>query len=195
MTLALFDFDGTITNKDSLEAFIKFARGAQRYYAGLLCLAPMLLLYKLKIIPNYRAKEILMAHFFKGMPQNDFETLGRKYALNEIDKIVRPAARQAIEEHQRKGHAVTIVSASMKSWLQAWCQQNNITLIATELEFEHGRVTGKFLTKNCYGIEKANRVKALYNLSIFKTVYAYGDSAGDKELLALAHKSFYKPFR
>ncbi len=195
MTLALFDFDGTITNKDSLQEFIKFARGAQRYYAGLLYLTPMLLLYKLKIIPNYRAKEILMTHFFKGMPQSDFETLGREYALNEIDKIVRPRALQAIAEHQKKGHAVTIVSASMKSWIWAWCEQKNITLIATELEFEDGIVTGKFLTKNCYGIEKANRVNALYNISIFKTIYAYGDSTGDKELLALADKSFYKPFR
>jgi len=195
MNLALFDFDGTITNKDSLEEFIKFARGASRYYMGLLYLTPMLTLYKLKIIPNYRAKEILMAHFFKGMPQSDFEALGEKYSLNEIDKIVRPKALQAIKKHQKNRDAVTIVSASMHSWLKAWCEKHKITLIATELEFENGLVTGRFKTKNCYGIEKANRVKALYNLKIFKTIYAYGDSTGDKELLALAHKSFYKPFR
>ena len=195
MNLALFDFDGTITNKDSLEEFIKFARGSSRYYAGLFYLAPMLILYKLHVIPNHRAKEIFLAHYFKAIPQKEFEKLGHEYALKEIDKIVRPKALEAIKQHQKNGDAVTIVSASISSWLKAWCEKKNITLIATELEFENGIFTGRFRGKNCYGAEKANRVKALYNLKIFKTIYAYGDSAGDRELLKLANKSFYKPFR
>jgi len=58
-----------------------------------------------------------------------------------------------------------------------------------------GVVTGKLLTKNCYGIEKANRVKEIYDLSHYERIYAYGDSTGDTELLALANESFYKPFR
>ena len=75
------------------------------------------------------------------------------------------------------------------------CTKQNITLIATELEFEDGVFTGRFRGNNCYGKEKAKRVKALYNLKVFKTIYAYGDSAGDRELLKLADESFYKPFR
>jgi len=58
-----------------------------------------------------------------------------------------------------------------------------------------GVVTGKLLSKNCYGIEKANRIQEVYNLSDYKHIYAYGDSRGDRELLELADESFYKPFR
>ncbi len=195
MNLALFDFDGTITNADSLEEFIKFARGSSRYYAGLLYLAPMLVLYKLHVIPNHRAKEIFLNHYFKAITQVEFEKLGNEYAKSEIDKIVRPKALEAIKEHQKNGDAVTIVSASVSSWLKAWCEAKNITLIATELEFENGIFTGRFRGNNCYGKEKARRVEALYNLKVFKTIYAYGDSAGDRELLKLADESFYKPFR
>ena len=68
-------------------------------------------------------------------------------------------------------------------------------LIATRLEIKDDLMTGKFLTKNCYGIEKVNRVKEAYNLDDYDCIYVYGDSRGDKELLELADKSFYKPFR
>jgi phosphoserine phosphatase len=51
------------------------------------------------------------------------------------------------------------------------------------------------LTKNCYGIEKSNRVNKAYNLSGYDHIYSYGDTRGDTELLALADESFYKPFR
>ncbi len=195
MTLALFDFDGTLSAKDSLEEFIIFARGTQRYYIGLLYLTPVLLLYKLKILPNHRAKEILLAHFFKGMPQEEFRRLGREYALKEIDRIIRPEALAALKEHQRRGDEVAIVSASIKCWLEPWCRRHHITLLATELAFHNARFNGRFQTQNCYGIEKVNRIKAHYNLKKFDTIYAYGDSDGDRELLALATHAFYKPFR
>ena len=97
--------------------------------------------------------------------------------------------------HKEQGHKVVIVSASIECWLKPWCDKNGLGLIATKLEIKDGRVTGKFLTKNCYGIEKANRVKEGYNLDDYDYIYAYGDSRGDKELLALAHESHYKPFR
>ncbi|RUM62754.1 MAG: HAD-IB family hydrolase [Sulfurimonas sp.] len=195
MTLALFDFDGTITAKDSLEAFTIFARGAQRYYLGLLYLSPVLLLYKLKIIPNYRAKEIFLAHFFKGMSHREFSRLGREYALCGIDKIVRKKALQTLKKHQQHGDTVVIVSASAQCWLEAWCRRNGIALIATTLAFPDGIFNGRLQSKNCYGIEKVNRLKARYDLKAFDTIYAYGDSEGDRELLALATHAFYKPFR
>ncbi len=195
MTLALFDFDGTITTKDSLEGFILFAHGAQRYYLGLLYLAPMLLLYKLNIIPNHRAKEILLSHFFKGVSKKELECLGEAYACQELKSIIRPKALDALQEHQRRGDEVAIVSASIKCWLEPWCRQHRITLLSTELAFENTRFNGRFRTKNCYGIEKVNRVTEHYNLNNFDTIYAYGDSEGDTELLALATHAFYKPFR
>ncbi len=195
MTLALFDFDGTVTARDSLETFTIFARGAQRYYLGLLYLAPMLLLYKLKIIPNDRAKAIFLKHFFNGLSKEEFQRLGREYARSNIDAIIRPKALQAIRNHQRRGDTVVIVSASLRCWLEPWCQRHNIALIATELAFPNGKFNGRFHTKNCYGIEKLNRVKERYNLTHFTTIYAYGDSEGDRELLALATHAFFKPFR
>jgi len=62
-------------------------------------------------------------------------------------------------------------------------------------KIKNGIVTGKFSTKNYYGIEKANRVQEQYNLDDYDHIYTYDDNRGDKELLELAYEHSYKPFR
>jgi len=193
--IALFDFDGTITTKDSLTDFIQFAAGKLSYCIGLLMLSPMLIAYTIKIIPNHIAKEKLISHFFKEWDADRFHELAERYSREEIDKIARPKAIEKIRWHQEQGHKVVIVSASIESWVKAWCDKNNIELISTRLEVKDNKLTGAFATKNCYGSEKVNRVREVYDLSKYDRIYAYGDSSGDKELLALADESFYRPFR
>jgi len=158
-------------------------------------LFPMLTAYKLKLIPNYKAKEYMLSYFFKGMREKKFMQVANEYSLKHIDTILRLKAMEKIAWHKEQGHKIVIVSASIECWLKPWCNENNLDLIATKLEIKEGIVTGKFLTKNCYGIEKSYRVHEQYNLSDYDHIYAYGDSRGDKELLELADESFYKPFR
>ena len=194
-TLALFDFDGTITTKDSLVDFIQFAVGRPKYYLGLFQLSIMLTAYTLKLIPNYVAKEKLITHFFKGWGINKFKEIASAYSLKQIDFITRSKAIERVRWHQAQGHEVVIVSASIDCWLIAWCEKNNIQLVSTQLEVHNNKLSGKFSGKNCYGIEKINKLKKVYDLDNFEYIYAYGDSSGDKELLSIANESFYKPFR
>ena len=195
MKLALFDFDGTITVDDSLIKFIRFVVGDVKFMIGMIVLTPILTLYKLKIIPNYKAKQYMLSYFFKGMSVEKFQKVAKEYSLKHINTILRPQAMKKIAWHKKQGHKIVIVSASIEYWLKPWCEKNNLELIATKLQIKDSIVTGKFLTKNCYGIEKANRVQEQYNLDDYNHIYAYGDSSGDKELLDLADESFYKPFR
>jgi len=155
----------------------------------------MLTAYKLKLIPNYKAKQYMLSYFFKGMSEEKFMQVANEYSLKHIDTILQPKAMEKIAWHKEQGHKIVIVSASIEFWLKPWCCKNDLDLIATKLEVKNGIVTGKFLTKNCYGIEKANRVNERYALSEYEHIYAYGDSRGDRELLELADEKFYKPFR
>ncbi len=195
MDLALFDFDGTITTDDSLIKFIRFVIGDARFIMGIAILSPMLVAYKLKLIPNYKAKQYMLSYFFKGLAEEKFMQVANEYSLKHIDTILRPKAMEKIGWHKEQGHKIVIVSASIECWLKPWCDKNNLDLIATKLEIKDSIVTGKFLSKNCYGLEKANRVKAQYNLDDYDHIYAYGDSRGDKELLELADMHFYMPFK
>jgi phosphatidylglycerophosphatase C len=193
--IAFFDFDGTITTDDSLLKFIRFVVGDRRFLIGLITLSPMLILYKLKFIPNYKAKQYLLSWYFKGMKKEDFFDVANRYSLYHIDKIVRNKAMEKITWHKKEGHKIVLVSASIDCWLRPWCEKNSLELIATKLEIKDGIVTGNLLTKNCYGQEKVNRIKEKYNLKEFEYIYAYGDSSGDKEMLQLANEKYYKPFR
>lgn len=194
-TLALFDFDGTITTGDSLIKFIRFFVGETKFILGMAVLSPILIAYKLKLIPNYKAKQMMLSYFLKGIAEEQFRIISQDYSLKHIDKIIRPSALDMIKHHKRLGHKVVIVTASMECWVKPWCELNNLELVATKLEVKNGKVTGKLATKNCHGIEKVNRIKEKYSLDDCEYIYAYGDSRGDKEMLALANEYYYKPFR
>ncbi|WP_193988460.1 HAD family hydrolase [Lelliottia steviae] len=194
MKIAFFDFDGTITTDDSLIKFIRFAVGDFKMMLGMFLLSPMLVAFKLKIIPNYIAKQKMLAYFFKGMKESTFKQLAHEYSLNHIDSMLREKAMAKIAWHKEQGHRVVIVSASIESWLAPWCAKHDIELLGTQLEFKSGFVTGELATKNCFGPEKVSRIKTAYTLSEFEHIYAYGDSSGDTELLELADTSGYRIF-
>ncbi len=194
MILAIFDFDGTITRRDSFLHFIQFAVGKPNYYRGLFQLSPILVAFTLGFIRNDIAKQKVFSHFFNGWDATSFGALAEEYSLTEMDYIVRPNALERIAWHQRQDHKVVVVSASIKSWLDPWCRKYGIELVSTEVEICNEKLTGRFATSNCYGIEKVKRIKKRFNFEHVEYVYAYGDSAGDREVLALADEKYYKYF-
>ena len=192
-----FDFDGTLTTKDTLLEFIRFAKGSGQMFRGFLLFSPLLILMKLHLFPNWKVKQKIFSYFFKGMKIDDFNALCTRFA--ERNKhLLRPAGiekvRQAIaEEH----NTVLIISASIDNWVRPFFDENDkkIQVLGTQIETKEGRLTGQFTTKNCYGEEKVNRLTALYPHREAYYLIAFGDSRGDKELLTFADKAFYKPFR
>ncbi len=154
----------------------------------------MLAAYTFGMIPNHIAKERLIAHFFIGWDAKQFQQTADQYSLHQLDKMVRPEAVERMRWHQAQGDRVIVVSASMESWLRGWCGRNNIELIGTRLEIRDGRLTGRFATKNCYGMEKVSRIREWCDLSAFSLIHAYGDSRGDREMLELATVKHYRGF-
>lgn len=192
--LAIFDFDGTITKKDSLLEFIKIYRGSYKFYFGLVLLSPVLVLYTIKIIPNWRAKEIVLSYFFGNEDVEAFAQRCKAFAENKLPLLVKPSALKAIKKHQANGDRVVVISASAENWLKHWCQKYDLELIATQLEVKNNKITGKIEGENCYGIEKRKRLEAYLNLKEYKQIYAYGDSGGDKDILALATHPHFRYF-
>ncbi len=194
MRLAIFDFDGTITTRDSLIEFIYYAVGPLRFFFGFAYLAPILMLYLFKIVPNWKAKEISLTLFFKGWPVNNFQQIANDYSQDKLPLIVKKSALKKISWHKTQGHKIVVVSASLEDYLHNWCENLTIDLIATQLEVKDSRLTGKLATPNCYGKEKIKRLKEKYRLEDFEFIYAYGDSVGDKELKEIADEFHFRQF-
>jgi len=194
MIYAFFDFDGTITNKDSFIDFLKYSNSFYKFWFYFILLSPVLVLFKLRIISNERAKQVVLSMFFKGEREEEFLEKTKTYSLEKMPKIVKENALKKIKWHKEQGHTVVIVSASLKCWLKPWCEKNNLELITTELEIKQGILTGHLKTKNCFGEEKVKRIKQQYTINKNDTIYAYGDSAGDREMLDLANYKNYRVF-
>lgn len=193
--LVLFDFDGTITTKDTFLEFIRFYHGSSRLYLGFLMHSPLLILMKLKVVPNWRAKEKILEWYFKGETEEEFNRKGLEFCRTVVPGLVRPKAVEEIKKHLSEGAVVSIVSASAENWVKPWCEFYGLNCLATRLEVNNGKITGKIQGVNCYGAEKENRIRACYDLSGYDEIFAYGDTSGDLEMLALAGNQHYKPFR
>ncbi|MBX3255049.1 MAG: haloacid dehalogenase-like hydrolase [Chitinophagaceae bacterium] len=193
--IAFFDFDGTITYKDTLPEIIKYQKGTFTFYSGMIRLSPWLIAMKLKLISNSAAKQKLLTLFFGRMTETEFQQKCDSFISNKLPSLVRPGALAEIKKHQSNNTPVVIVSASPQNWLTGWCHAHNVACIATRLEVVNGYITGRIDGKNCYGEEKVNRINNLYNLAVYNDIFCYGDTKGDKPMLKLATFSFYKPFR
>ena len=193
--IAFFDFDGTITTKDTLLEFIRFARGGFAFALGFLLCSPWIVAYKLKVIDNQRAKERVLRYFFHGTSETEFTAWCRQFRQEKLNALIRPGALAEIEKLKQEGMDIVIVSASPRNWIEGWAGEQDLGLIASELEVRDGRITGKLVGNNCHGEEKVKRILAGHALDEYETVYAYGDTHGDRPMLKLAAKAHYRPFR
>ena len=197
-----FDFDGTLTTRDTLIAFIRYAKGTGAFVLGFLRQAHLLVLMKLGFYPNWKAKQKVFSYFFKGMSLEDFDALCQRFAANNR-QLLRLEGVRTLEQARTAGADIVIVSASIDNWVKPFFTSPDgladnlpkITVLGTQIEIAGGKLTGHFLTKNCYGPEKVNRILAQYPNRGEYTLIAFGDSRGDKELLAFADEAHYKPFR
>lgn len=200
----LFDFDGTLTSADTLLAFIRYACGKRRFMLGFMLFSPLLVLMKLRLYPNYKVKERLFAWYFRGMAENDFNDVCRQFA-HHSQRLLRLQALDKLRELFHYGSTVCVVSASIDNWVSPFFDNlvkgssSEFHVIGTKVEVDGGVLTGRFLTHNCYGQEKVDRVKAAMpwldsNRHDYRII-AYGDSRGDREMLNWADESHYKPFR
>ncbi len=194
MNLALFDLDGTITRKDTFIEFLKSSVPPLTIASGALKLMLPTWQYFRKKIANHRYKEQVLTHFYGGWEVEKFTGSAEEYSRKRLQQIVKQSALDRLAWHGERGDRIVVVSASIRFWLEAWCREHGAELICTELVVQDGKITGKLDGPNCYGPEKVKRINAFLSLSDYETIYAYGDSRGDREMLALADKPHYRFF-
>jgi len=192
MDLALFDFDGTITRTDTWTPFMQLAVRPARIVAGRVLLSPVVVGYKLGLISASRGRQVAARVGFRGEEAARMRRLGLEYATSTLPAQVRQPALDRIAWHRSRGDQVVIVSASLDFYLSPWCAGRGLDCICTTLEERHGRLTGRCAGGDCAGLEKVRRIRQRFDLGRYETVYAYGDSAEDREMLELAQRKYYR---
>lgn len=190
-----FDFDGTLTRRDTLIEFIRFAKGDKAFLLCFLRYSPLLVLMKMGLYPNWKAKQRVFSHCFKGMAVDAFNSLCVRFARAKAG-LMRPKGIRKIQDVLAEGGKVVVVSASVNNWVEPFFDGiGGVYVVGTMVEERGGVLTGRFLTKNCYGEEKVNRLLQLFPERTQYWLTAYGDSLGDARLLDFANEAYYKPFK
>lgn len=195
--VAVFDFDGTLTLKDSFIEFAIHAVGKKQLLFAILKNFRWLAAWKLGKIDGGVAKERLFATLYKDMPLDEFRAKCVSFT-RAVDRFERKDTVNKLRTHLQAGHDVYIISASISDWIIPWAKAYGIHrshILATEIDVtDSGHLTGRFSTPNCIGEQKVARLKTLFPDLSQIDLYAYGDSAGDYPLLSIAdHPSLLTP--
>jgi phosphatidylglycerophosphatase C len=190
-----FDFDGTLTVRDSYIAFLKWRAGPARYAWGMVRLIPAALAYVLHR-DRGRIKAAATREFLRGVPRHTLKADAQAFADQFSRSLLRPDALATWERWRGEHVRLVIVTASPEITVAPFARGLGAdALIGTELSFDtQDRVTGGFSTPNCRGLEKVTRLNAAFGAEL-ELRAAYGDTGGDREMLAMAQIKGYRVFK
>ena len=189
LTVVAFDVDGTLTRRDCVVPFLVKVAGRRALVVASLRHPWLLLTTALGRGDRDRVKELIVGRIVGGRSHADLEALGRTFAVERIARWLRSDTVLRLRHHQALGHRIVLVSASLAPYLLPFA--NDVlggvdAVLCTELEVDAaGDCTGRLSGANCRGPEKRRRLTAWLD-GRRPVLWAYGDSSGDDDMLAMA---------
>lgn len=200
--IIVFDFDGTITTRDTFALFLRYYAGTFRWAIKIMALLPSFAAYKLGRIDRHAVKAAVVKKFFAGEASEQIEKSAARFAAEVIPGLIRPLARELLQKKLGDPdvglESLYICSASIGPYLRHWARSECIhhdNVMATELEIIDGTATGQLQGYNVWGANKVRRILDQFAPHSVKILEAYGDTRGDQEMLHAAEASYFKPFR
>lgn len=193
--LVAFDFDGTLTVRDSFIAFLVWRTGIVGAAFKSLALIPAALAY-FGHRDRGRLKSEMTRAFLGGVSLETAHKDARRFARDRAPRLLRPDAVAAWNEWRDLGAHLVIVTASPEFLVSPFAEALGAgSLIGTRLTIDsHGRITGGLDGLNCRGPEKVARLTAAFG-SPLDLAAAYGDTSGDTDMLAMAREAGFRVFR
>lgn len=191
--LYLFDFDGTLTYRDTMFLYLKFY-DASRFKLQFIKHIPLFILLKLKLADPEKIKRSFISSVLKGQSRAKIEKKSQEFFDYCFPELVRKNALEFIKSIDREKTDCYIVSASLDIWVQPFAHHFKMNLLATQAEFIDDIFTGNFLGKNCNGPEKVLRIVEAVGTKKYDKTIAFGDTSGDKQMLAWADEAQFEFF-
>ena len=186
--VAAFDVDGTLTIRDCVGPFLLGVGGWTGVTRAMLR-KPGTALGAGVRRDRDRMKELLVGGVLRGRKVAQVEALGETFAEHVEADWLRADTMERLRWHQRAGHRIVLVSASLGPYLRPLGRRLGVDDVLCAEPLQVGDEFADGLDgANCRAQEKVRRLDAWLADRRWEdaTVWAYGDSAGDRELLARA---------
>ncbi|SLM64189.1 MULTISPECIES: HAD family hydrolase [Dickeya] len=192
--LAVFDFDGTLTKRDSFVPFLCFAFGKRVFARRLVRLVIPTLKFIGRRMTRDELKAALIHTFLTGIEARWVESKAVDFCEQYWTRLMRPSGLIGVASQVNAGAIVTICSASPAIVLKPFAEKLGIGLIGTNLEVKDGVLTGRISGYNCRCAQKVSRLEAEYGPLSAYHLRAWGDTRGDYEMLAAAQEPYWRHF-
>ena len=189
--LALFDFDGTLTTRETFPAFMRYAVVRPRLLAGGVLLAPVVFGYRRGWVAGNPTRASIVQMGLRGVDAERLRAQGAAFARDVLPGVLRPEAMARLAWHRQRGDRVVVVSGGLDVYLAPWCADQGVELLCSMLAERGGRITG-YAGLQCVGEEKVRRVRTLCDPQAYAAIHAYGDTHEDQAMLAMAHHRTYR---
>jgi phosphatidylglycerophosphatase C len=150
--IVAFDFDGTLTTRDSFTAFLRWRTPPTRWILGGLRLVPAALSY-IGHRDRGRIKAAAVREFLRGVTRERLESDARRFAELHSRSLLRPDAVMAWKRWREERVRLVIVTASPDIVVAPFARGLGADdVIGTRLAFDaQGKATGAFASPNCRG--------------------------------------------
>jgi len=192
--IVAFDFDGTLTVRDSFTGFLKWRAGRAGWLAGLARMTPAIAAYA-GHRDRGRIKAASVEVFLRGVSRDELAAEAAHYRDAVWDRFMRPDALACWDDWGRRGAHRVIVTASPEDTVRPFAERLGAeALLGTPLAYDaEERIAGGFDGLNCRAGEKVVRLKRAYGPDL-RLAAAYGDTSGDTEMLAIADEPGFRVF-
>ena len=191
--LYCFDFDGTLTYKDTMFLYLEFYNSS-KFKLQFVKHIPLFALLKFNLLDAEKVKKSFISSILKGQSKQKIEKKSQEFFEKYYPTVFRENALDFIKNIDHSQTDCYIVSASLDIWVKPFAEKFDMKLLATQAEFKNDIFTGNFLGKNCNGAEKVNRIKEAIANKKYDKMIAFGDTSGDKEMLDWANEGQFKFF-
>ena len=182
-----FDFDGTLTTKDSLVAVVMFVVGRPVFFLKSIFLLPILCFFILGVTKREDLKNIFLRVFLSKYQRNELTKKAEVFVEKILPNIMRKEGCEIYQKYLKLGCECILVSASLDLYLDIWAMQNGFQKVIST------RFLGtppKMMGGNCYGAEKVRRIMEEYPDIESYLTSAYGDTKGDTPMLKKMNHGF-----
>ncbi|MEI2698466.1 MAG: HAD-IB family hydrolase [Microthrixaceae bacterium] len=195
--VAAFDFDGTLSRRDTLVPFLAKVAGRRRFAGECARLGLIGARDPIALRDRDATKERLLRALFTGRDAEELRQMGARYARDLLSDQLRPAVLERLQDHRRTGHDVVFVSASLVYYLEPLAEMLGVrAVLAVEPAESGGRLTGDLARPNVRAEQKAVRLREWLGAPPSGPVsgvrlWGYGNSSGDHALLDMSDHAFW----